>query len=1340
MQRTSSTRTSSTTSAGRSRTALTAAKSITGTNPTPRFNIGTSTTASSRTPSEGPYSFAGLLSSKKGLVSLSTVTSTADLATETTTTTDSTHRFSFGDASDNPFLEQPPRKQFKDAPPQSSTASQHTSREVSTKSSISQELSTPPGLVLTRVLPINSPARIPAAALTQTVKNPSSTAVPQDPDVVEELSKDAGIIGDTLRKSLRTTAMDIARKSIMQHAAASPRKAFLKVSEVAARSHGEPSLHDLLAASETDDDDYSRPSRPVKPVSTQSFAHPNTPFTFESTPLPPLNPTSSLQEPNIHHNQELPDQKSSTRVGHSAAEKTDDLQPLHERKPLESSFHVRASMASRAAPYRILSVNEREVLRSSRGPGFRARPVNPKMFTNAGETGIPKVVKAPLTIPVSPVFSKRVRTKTTAASTTVTTAKSSLRKGPIRTAAFQRLVNITKPGQNKDIGKDAPPRSSGVTYKSSSLQERPNSGVEHPVEPVLVPSATSASDSSKVHVRGPTTVLYPPATTDQQHRSIGSSSIFRPPATTAPRSTTLGPPLRGGAPSTTSAHNAIASVPGRKPVTHPMPFSFATDKLHRDGHSTTAAAATAASAHNQTIVRPAAVKYMAPLAVHSKKSVTHPVPFKFATDELRREGHGHGHGATAVPNTTVVTERSTTPRHTAAPTVHSRRPLTHPLPFKFATDDILRRRHVMFQSRGASASAASAKPSAATAIDKPKPANAGVFKRSQPLKRLTTPVPFHLATQRRAEVRPPVTRPTQTLDTTTSAASIRTPPRRSRLTGIFPVPTGHPMLTSSARIEKPHFVPTVAISPKLGRHVPVPSLRPTQFVLRKSTKELTQPHEFQFHSDQRAREREDYERRQSIRKREQELLDLQQKADKLHQASAYTCRLCVEREQRMRMRESMERTFRARPITHYQPTVIHKATRALTKPVSPMIGEKRKRYEMEQQILEQQRQEEDYEYHQQQQKQQLGYSQGHQNETFHSDSNAISSLTADSVPDYEVYKSFEEAKLLQAQQQSLQQQLTAQERRQVVLANSSRATIHQPPIRLSFPMDPETEALQVDDTPRHIPEGDVSDDETPVTSSSSATASAGRSQPQPLPPVRDSFGGSNNHRLSRELRRISLEAGRRNSGERGGRSRLSDNFSRRSASSAGSRKSVENGGAFREYYPFTKSQERTSASSDILTALRTTATTTGAAPSSATAATTTTARLVTSSAAVIVSSIPAVAASRQPATTTITSTTPAAETAPPSTTYRATTALGQEKEERRRRSGSFISLEPAVKPTSSPKSSRLSRLFGAPPASSATRLYGDLKQSGEAATSSSSSLSRSKGPVVIEHTLTLSDL
>ncbi|KAF9279071.1 hypothetical protein BGZ74_002934, partial [Mortierella antarctica] len=62
------------------------------------------------------------------------------------------------------------------------------------------------------------------------------------------------------------------------------------------------------------------------------------------------------------------------------------------------------------APYKVLSINERESLRTGRNVGFRARPLDPKVFTSAGDLGVPRIKKLPLTVPVSPVFSKpRIR-------------------------------------------------------------------------------------------------------------------------------------------------------------------------------------------------------------------------------------------------------------------------------------------------------------------------------------------------------------------------------------------------------------------------------------------------------------------------------------------------------------------------------------------------------------------------------------------------------------------------------------------------------------------------------------------------------------------------------------------------------------------------------------------------------------------------------------------------------------------------------------------------------------------------------------------------------------------
>ncbi|KAI7821408.1 hypothetical protein BC939DRAFT_478388 [Gamsiella multidivaricata] len=532
----------------------------------------------------------------------------------------------------------------------------------------------------------------------------------------------------------------------MQHASASPQTAINKINKVTAENNGRPSLMDLLTASDVEDSNQS-----FVGSSQQSSTKPVTPFTFESRPLPPLNTANTQPKSDIpgRNTQSLlqPKGKPETvsylndpsKAGNSSANSDDHAEATgakealaldgssdmkqktlnlrtNMREPIPNSTSIpRTSITRRAAPYKVPTINERESLRSSRTPQFRARPLDPKVFTGAGDVGVPRIRKLPLTVPVSPVFTSR---------------------------AAQEI----------------------------------------------------------------------------------------------------------------------------------------------------------------------------------------PVPFQLAT-QRRAEIHMHQHGSGAAAQTTSVGAR-----------------------------------------------------------------------------------------------------------------------RPSRLAGLAPLRSSIPSGHTSGAIRKSQFKPTVPISPKLGQRVPVRALQPTRFLLKKSTKELTQPHEFRFHSDQRAREREQFE--QSAKKREQELLELKQKAPELHR----------QREQRMRVRESMERSFHAGPIKHYQPITIHKATKPLTKPMSPMIGEKRKRHEMETQYLEQQ--------------QHTTHLQGSYGDI---QTNASYAQSADdpqgsylpelnAVVEPEVYREFEEAKILQEQHRALQEQLTRQERRQLELANSYHATIHQPPIRLSFPLDPAFEALQTSDS------------------------------------------------------------------------------------------------------------------------------------------------------------------------------------------------------------------------------------------------------------------------------------
>ncbi|KAI1298686.1 hypothetical protein EDD11_006756 [Mortierella claussenii] len=1036
--------------------------------------------------------------------------------------------------------------------------------------------------------------------------------------------------------------MDFARKSIMQRATASPQSAIRKIQQVAAENNGAPSLMDLLTASDAKDVSDSQQARQSQQQYLsaqkleQSFAKSDTPFTFESTPLPSSDnnrtslPSSNTlvrsfldfsdreeqqqredmslsrtfkQAPTSAGDDGTKEQDDSNRVDQKVMEHaTLDLRaanlgdPLTAQQDLDnrrSAFLPRASMSQRPAPYTRPTVNERETLRANRAPHFRARPLDPKVFTSAGDLGVPRIRKLPLTIPVSPVFSKpRVK------------ATSTIGTRPARTLTSARLTNLNKqqpdrrpvshsnPAGAKGTRFEAQPGASGTGTDSDAGGSRKTMHSVSRPNQYLVNSAIDTHESSNLISNSSNkpksaamTAIYPSKPESQAAlQGMSQSSSSR---------------LSSGA----SMHKIIRGPPIR-------------------GEGATALTTTPAQSSDE----------------HSKE----PVVAEVAAVALRHSR--------------------------AAPLL--RRPLTQPVPFKFATDDILRRRRAMFQPRTASNPASQGVVSSSalrtTQIGKPKAAP--VQRHPQPrLKRLTVPIPFQLATQRRAEIHnhyhhhdQPQQQRTRGDNGNEVLASIRLR-RTSRLAGmpslrsslqasgeILPPGAATTGAIMGHKVRRSHFVPTIPISPKLGRHVPVAALGPTRFLLKKSTKELTQPHEFHFHSDDRAREREALEK--SAVSRQQELEKLKNNA---------AIRLNKEREQRLRVRESMERTFRARPIRHYQPTTIHKSTIPLTKPVSPNIGEKRKRHEMEQQQQQEWKQFE-----------QSLHSQDHptQNPPLrqpvqHQNQQQYYMTDLDASVGQDMYQQFEEAKILQEEHHVLQQELSRQERRQLELANSPQATIHQPPIRLSFPLDP---TLQADET-QGGGGGPTSNDQN-----------EGQQHQQmnvipPLPPViRDSFGGSNNHHLSRELRRISLEASRGSSGNY--RQRLSDIASRSSGSGGANRRSESGGRSSSEgrtssgdgnYYPFTRSQAPT-------------ASTHADAPSTL-------------------------------------------------TTGKAT----EQDAENRRRSGSFIPLNmsaaeaPVNKRTirDSPPPSRVSRLFGAPAVSLA-----------------SAQLNRSKGPEVIDHRLSLSDL
>ncbi|KAI8355460.1 hypothetical protein B0O80DRAFT_43471 [Mortierella sp. GBAus27b] len=242
----------------------------------------------------------------------------------------------------------------------------------------------------------------------------------------------------------------------------------------------------------------------------------------------------------------------------------------------------------------------------------------------------------------------------------------------------------------------------------------------------------------------------------------------------------------------------------------------------------------------------------------------------------------------------------------------------------------------------------------------------------------------------------------------------------------------------------------------------------------------------------------------------------------------------------------------------------------------------------------------------------------------------------------------------QQHHQQQQQHLTHQERMQLELANSSHATIHQPPIRLSFPINHEDHIISAAEESDHAPA------------------------------MPSSAEDSSEYHLSRELRRISLEASRGSGGlyrrKSDAASRIMD---RRASGGASGRPSLEGGRVDAdnnlEYYPFTRSQAPTNAPNN--------------------------------SSAGISTSVPTKDRDRD-------------------VMIASSGMMEIEESNDRRRSGSFIPLDmdhQSFKRTTAPKSSWLT-----------SKPTAESTLNSKSATSTSKP--RPKGPVTIDHTLTLSDL
>ncbi|KAG0226225.1 hypothetical protein BGW42_003819 [Actinomortierella wolfii] len=909
----------------------------------------------------------------------------------------------------------------------------------------------------------------------------------------------------TAAATFSSTAFAFARKSIMKHAGTKPQTILQSVARVAEEQHGAPSYTSLLSAStfapRLEANSTKISNSHISTTSALDVNNPNISTTKASATLGSNSAATSREQvsasvqrnPDNHPRPQLssPPPTSETRGVLDLSDRSDpkkastlatwasstttrptplDSQGQHKetsdstRESLvteeagrsQRRFDLRAALlsessrskyelpaltasqaphsprgASKSAPYQVPSTTERQAMRINRRPGYKALPLNPKIFTSAGDLGVPRIPKAPLTIPRSPKFSK-IRSRHTAASQETTTGVTS---GPIRTTTASRVANLIRQGKVNEP-RPTPTRVAGntpattqagtsTTAGSVSLSSLLRLGAGHKVSGNIEKLSTS-------HAHQPTTS----ETTDNQSRS------------------TLLTVPQGGTTSAAAPRSAVTGATTQRPFT--------------------------------------------------KRPLTQPIPFKFATDSLLRKRTAYE--PTSVKSFRLEHVQPSASRPPKPPPTQYQRPLkrlTVPKPFTFLTDIRAEMHHSNFRR-------------ANMEHRQQQNPNHGVISRemlsSRP-SRLANLVPIS-----RPNAAAPTSRPPEATASTRSQPALR-PPRI-----------------------------TVPISPKLGRDPQVRVVRPViPFIPKKSTKELTQPIGFRFNTDERLEARRAHVHSEV---RDQEHDEIEARWMRQHTL-----------EQKMATRQRLESTFKARPIAHYPPIHIRPAKKALTVPVSPLIGEKRKRYEAALRATTHEAEEDEV---------------GAVNdlESHHQDEEV-------EIENTEIYRQFEEGRLMQEQQERLKQQLKDQEHRQLELANSSHANVQQPPLRISFPYDPKTQALQQDDNIavetsdfRARDEVDQHDSEHPHEEQK---IKSGKLSLAAVQSERRISGGVSNRRISLETSKaIEKGASRRISGRA---RRTSRESSPEHAGGSGAAKPLE----YEPYYAFSRSMERTVASGTATT-------------------------------------------------------------------------------------------------------------------------------------------------------------
>ncbi|KAF9169955.1 hypothetical protein BGX21_007897 [Mortierella sp. AD011] len=243
---------------------------------------------------------------------------------------------------------------------------------------------------------------------------------------------------------------------------------------------------------------------------------------------------------------------------------------------LIASLSPPASPKRRPSPYTVPSVNERDALRSRRTPHFKARPLNPKVFTSAGDLGVPRIRKQPLTVPVSPVFSKpRVRNAV---------AEGGLKKESVlNSAAALRLKNTIKAETTKkqtvidslNLGNPRERPQTRTVVNNMSLTQSAGTAASSALwsTPLSVPTVDKTRVSINLgSIKGPPQREEVPSTSTSVHRKAVNA--------TGTAASITGATARAGVKGQQQQQRRQLSKL-RRPATRPVPFKFATTELQR---------------------------------------------------------------------------------------------------------------------------------------------------------------------------------------------------------------------------------------------------------------------------------------------------------------------------------------------------------------------------------------------------------------------------------------------------------------------------------------------------------------------------------------------------------------------------------------------------------------------------------------------------------------------------------------------------------------------------------------------------------------------------------------